>query len=201
MQVYIIRHGQTDWNVEGRFQGQTDIPLNPTGQGQAVRNGQLLAHILGDGAGEYDFIASPLGRTRETMERIRAEMGLDPQAYGLEERLKEICFGDWEGHTTAELKKLFPQRVKERSRGKWDFIAPGEMAESYEILSWRTGAWMRGLLRPTVAVTHGGVIRSFFRLFGSLTPNEACTMEVPQDRVLSIRFNQQEPAASELHWL
>ncbi|MFB9912453.1 histidine phosphatase family protein [Rhizobium paknamense] len=196
MQVYIIRHGQTDWNVEGRFQGQTDIPLNATGRGQAMRNGELLAHILADRVGDFDFVSSPLGRTRETMERIRAEMGLDPKLYAVDDRLKEICFGEWEGHTTAELKKLFPQRVKERARGKWDFIAPGEHAESYEILSWRTGAWMRSLEKPTIAVTHGGVIRSFFRLFGGLDPNEACAMDVPQDRVLSVNI-----AEGALHWL
>lgn len=196
MLLYVIRHGQTDWNAEGRFQGQTDIPLNNTGRTQAAQNGELLASVLGDSVNHYDFVASPLGRTRETMELLRGRMQLVPHDYQTDERLKEICFGDWEGNTTAELKKLFPDRVKERSRAKWDFLAPGDHAESYEILSWRTGAWLASLKRPTVAVTHGGVIRSFFRLIGNTDGNEACGMNIPQDRVLKIDL-----ALRQLHWL
>jgi broad specificity phosphatase PhoE len=184
--LYIIRHGQTDWNAEGRFQGQTDIPLNAIGRGQAMRNGELLAVVLGDTLSDYDFVASPLGRTRETMELLRSRMQLPPQAYETDDRLKEICFGDWEGSTPAELKQHYPDRLKERSRGKWDFLAPGHHAESYEILSWRTGAWLASLKNPTIAVTHGGVIRSFFRLIGDVDGNEACSMNIPQDRVLKI---------------
>lgn len=196
MILYVIRHGQTDWNAEGRFQGQTDIPLNALGRQQAMQNGNLLASLLGDRISEFDFIASPLGRTRETMELIRRQMQLPAQAYDTDERLKEICFGDWEGSTTAELKKQFPQRLKERSRGKWDFLAPGQHAESYEILSWRTGAWLASLQKDTIAVTHGGVIRSFFRLIGDVDGNEACDMNIPQDRVLRI-----DTASKQLLWL
>ncbi|MCM2294519.1 phosphoglycerate mutase family protein [Allorhizobium sp. BGMRC 0089] len=194
--LYLVRHGQTDWNAEGRFQGQTDIPLNATGRGQAMRNGQTLAHILGPRIQDFDFVASPLGRTRETMERMRTEMGLDPKEYRIDDRLKEICFGDWEGHTTAELKKLYPGKVKGRSLGKWDFIPPGPHAESYEILSWRTGAWLASVERPTVAVTHGGVIRSFFRLIGKVAEDDACAMPIPQDSLLSIDL-----AGGNLVWL
>jgi broad specificity phosphatase PhoE len=194
--LYVIRHGQTDWNAEGRFQGQTDIPLNETGRAQATNNGILLAALLGETITNYNFVASPLGRTRETMELLRAQMKVDPTDYQLDERLKEICFGDWEGSTTAELKKQFPDRVKERSRGKWDFLAPGEHAESYEILSWRTGAWLASIKCPTIAVTHGGVIRSFFRLIGNTPANDACSMNIPQDRVLKIDLETRA-----LHWL
>jgi broad specificity phosphatase PhoE len=194
--LYVIRHGQTDWNAEGRFQGQTDIPLNATGRDQAMRNGELLAVVLGDTTSHYDFVASPLGRTRETMELLRTKMQLSPHIYDMDERLKEICFGDWEGSTPSELKKQFPERLKERSRGKWDFLAPGHHAESYEILSWRTGAWLASLKKPTVAVTHGGVIRSFFRLIGGVSADEACDMPIPQDRILKIDVD-----AGTLDWL
>lgn len=196
MLIYVIRHGQTDWNAEGRFQGQTDIPLNDTGRNQAMRNGAFLRTVLGDTVTRYDFIASPLGRTRETMELLRSQMHLPQQAYDMDDRLKEICFGDWEGNTTAELKKQFPDHLKERSRGKWDFLAPGQHAESYEILSWRTGAWLASLKKPTIAVTHGGVIRSFFRLIGGVDADEACSMNIPQDQVLRIDMDAQT-----LEWL
>jgi len=104
----MIRHGQTDWNAEGRLQGQKDIPLNPLGRSQATSNGERLHQLIGTG-GEFAFVASPLSCTRETMERLRIAMGLDPKAYRTESRLVEVSFGDWEGHTMAEIKQTVPE--------------------------------------------------------------------------------------------
>ena len=190
MLIYMIRHGQTDWNAEGRMQGQKDIGLNAIGRQQAHDNGLKLAQILGDQAGDLDFVSSPLGRTRDTMERLRGAMGLPPADYRLDDRLKELSFGDWEGSTLPELAKVSPERVAERARQKWGFIPPGDDAESYEILSWRIGAWLKSVERPTVCVSHGGVIRSCFRLIGDVSEDEACEMNIPQDRILRIDRDQ-----------
>lgn len=184
MPIYLIRHGETDWNAEGRLQGQKDIALNATGRAQAAGNGRTLAALIGDAAG-YDFVASPLLRTRATMEILRGAMGLDPLAYRTDERLIELSFGDWEGHTLAELMEIAPERVAERTRGKWDFIPPGEAAESYEILCWRVGSWLAGISGPTVCVAHGGVCRALFRLNG-MEPEEAASTPIHQDRILRI---------------
>ncbi|MCX8996374.1 phosphoglycerate mutase family protein [Rhizobiaceae bacterium BDR2-2] len=186
MLIYVIRHGQTDWNAEQRMQGQRDIPLNSLGRAQATGNGEALKAVLGASAAAYDYVASPLGRTRETMERMRSAMGLDPRNYTTDARLVEVSFGDWEGFTLAELAQRFPERVAERERSKWDFIPPGPAAESYEILSWRVGSWLASVNRPTVCVCHGGVIRSLFRLVGGLEPDQAAVAETPQDRILSV---------------
>ncbi len=186
MLIYVIRHGQTDWNAESRLQGQKDIPLNDFGRQQATGNGVALGGILGADVRHFDFVASPLGRTRETMERVRLAMGLAPEAYRTDERLKEVSFGDWEGHTLPELKRSAPQRIAERRAVKWDFIPPGKDAESYEILSWRIAAWLRDVTKPTVCVSHGGVIRVLFKLFGEMEAEEAATAAIPQDRLLRI---------------
>ena len=185
MLVYLIRHGETDWNVEGRLQGQRDIPLNETGRAQAAGNGRALKALLGDSAGDFDFVASPLSRTRETMELLRGAMGLDPTAYRTDSRLVELSFGDWEGHTLPELVATFAERVAERDRSKWDFIPPGDDAESYEILSWRIGSWLADIRRPTVCVSHGGVSRAAFRLHG-MPPEEAAHTPIRQDRMMRI---------------
>lgn len=182
----MVRHGQTDWNAENRFQGQQDIPLNATGRAQATGNGATLARLLGKQAADYDFVASPLDRTRETMERLRAAMGLDPKGYRMDIRLKEVCFGDWEGLTVPEIDRLYPDRVAARALGKWDFIPPGDNAESYEILSWRIGAWLNSVDAPCICVSHGGVIRSLFRLVANISQDEACEMNIPQDRILKV---------------
>lgn len=189
MLIYLIRHGQTDWNAESRLQGQKDIPLNDTGRQQATGNGIALGTILGADATQFDFVASPLGRTRETMERLRRAMDLDPTAYRTDDRLKEVSFGDWEGFTLPELKRSVPERIAERRKVKWDFIPPGDDAESYEILSWRVAAWLKDVNKPTVCVSHGGVIRALFKLFGEMDEDEAASAAIPQDRLLRIAGN------------
>ena len=74
-ELYFIRHGETDWNAEGRYQGSKDIPLNERGRGQAQLNGGLLRQLLergGRAPTEFSWYVSPLGRTRETMNLVRA---------------------------------------------------------------------------------------------------------------------------------
>ncbi|MCY1664424.1 histidine phosphatase family protein [Rhizobium sp. SL86] len=186
MLIYMIRHGQTDWNAEGRLQGQKDIGLNDKGRAQARHNGATLRMLVGDDVGEFAFVASPLSRTRETMQIARQEMGLEPLDYQTDERLVELSFGDWEGHTLDEIRAISPERLKMRSRQKWAFIPPGSDAESYEILSWRVGAWLQSVDRPTVCVSHGGVIRSVLKLVGGWDELEAARCDIPQDRVLVI---------------
>lgn len=180
---YIIRHGQTSWNAEWRLQGQQNIPLNDIGRQQARQNGVRLRALAGSFDG-YDFVASPLDRARQTMELARAAAGLDPLAYRIDNRLKEICFGDWEGYTGREIKAIDRARHRERQEKKWDFLPPGDLAESYEILSWRVGSWLKSLTQPTVAVCHGGVIRCLFKLVGGVAREDAANLDIPQDRVL-----------------
>lgn len=196
MLIYMVRHGQTDWNAESRFQGQKDIPLNALGRAQASGNGLALKEILGDQIDRFDFVASPLGRTRETMERLRSSIGLEPNLYNTDERLLEVCFGDWEGFTTRELRKLYPEKVAARIADKWGFIPPGQGAESYEILSWRVGSWLASVTRPTVCVSHGGVMRSVLKMVGGVTPEEACGLHIAQDRILRV-----DRDAGEVRWL
>ncbi|HEV7284349.1 MAG TPA: histidine phosphatase family protein, partial [Kaistia sp.] len=139
--LIFIRHGETDWNAEGRFQGQRDIPLNAHGRNQAQRNGRALAEQMPEAAG-FDFVASPLERTRQTMEIARSAMGLDPSGYRLDPILKEITFGRWEGYTAPELMQRWPDLVAERDVDKWGFQPP--QGESYAMLSVRIGTWLAG---------------------------------------------------------
>jgi len=184
--IYVVRHGQTDWNAERRLQGQKDIPLNAIGREQARLNGIDLAAIIKVEGIAFDFVASPLTRTRQTMEIMRTAMGIDPRGYRTDERLVEVSFGDWEGFTLKELKATQRDRVSERNLNKWDFIPPGDDAESYEIMSWRSASWLNSVDKPTVCVTHGGVIRSLFKMIGDVPKHEAAEGEIWQDRILKI---------------
>jgi broad specificity phosphatase PhoE len=183
--IYFVRHGQTPWNAEQRLQGQADIDINAVGREQADRNGRRLAELIPDPA-VFDFVASPMRRTRETMERARAAMGLDTLAYRTDARLVEVNFGDWQGFTFAELEAREPGVSGARQLDKWDFVPPGEDAESYEMLTRRIRPWLLEVTRPTVCVTHGGVLRAIFRLVADLPKNKAAALEIPQDRVLRV---------------
>ncbi|RWM58337.1 histidine phosphatase family protein [Mesorhizobium sp.] len=183
--VYIARHGQTVWNAESRLQGQADTDLNPLGCEQATRNGHRLAEFVHNPE-DFDFVASPMRRTRQTMERIRAAMRLDPRAYRTDPRLVEMSFGDWQGLTFPELEAQHLGSGRERRLDKWNFLPPGEGAESYQMLLERVKPWFDALDRPTVCVTHGGVVRALFRMVLGMPEKEAANLNVPQDRLLRL---------------
>lgn len=183
--VYFVRHGQTEWNAEFRLQGQAEKDITELGREQATRNGRRLAEVI-DRPGEFDFVASPMRRTRETMELVRTAMHLPPRDYTTDARLVEVHFGDWQGSTFAELEAAAPGSTKAREMGKWDFVPPGDGAESYEMLLRRIRPWFEALSRQTVCVTHGGVMRTIFRLVEDMPGNEASVVEILQDQVLRL---------------
>jgi probable phosphoglycerate mutase len=183
--LYYIRHGETDWNVESRLQGQRDIPINARGRAQADCCGEILRDLLARESGEPDFVASPLGRARETMERIRTVLGRGPRNYRTDERLAEVSFGLWEGLTLAELAARFPDEAAARERDKWGFTPP--QAESYATMSLRMRAWYDALDRDTVAVAHGGTLRGLIVQLGIASKDEAPFLDIMQGIVYVIR--------------
>ncbi len=183
--IYFVRHGETDWNAERRLQGQRDTDLNDTGRGQAARNGQVLSERIGDPQA-FDFVASPLRRTRETMEIVRRELGLATEGYRTDGRLREIHFGDWEGLTWAELKARDPEAHTARRADPWSTAAPGHDGESYAELSQRALEWFHEVERDTVVVSHGGVLRCLRGHVERMPQAEIPSSDALQDRFLLI---------------
>lgn len=183
--LVFIRHGQTDWNAEGRMQGQRDIPLNDTGRAQARRNGQALrAFLEARGLAHEDlaFLASPLSRAVETMQIVCRELGRAEDAFVRDERLREITFGAWEGYTIPELADLHPERTARRKADKWGFVPPE--GESYSMLANRIDAWLATVTRPSLVVSHGGVMRVLRGRLSGVPREEIPTLDTPQDKVL-----------------
>ena len=183
--LYYIRHGETDWNVEGRLQGRRDIPINANGRAQADGCGAILRDLLARESGTPDFVASPLGRARETMERVRGVLGLDATDYRIDAQLTEVSFGLWEGFTLAELAARFPDEAAARERDKWDFTPP--QAESYATMSLRMRAWYDTLKRDVIAVAHGGTLRGLVVQLGLASKDEAPFLDIKQGVVYVIR--------------
>jgi len=181
MPLYYVRHGETDWNVEGRLQGQRDVSLNANGRLQAVACGGILGKLLaGEGRrpADFDFVASPLARARETMELMRAALGAEASDYRLDPRLMELSFGDWEGFTLEEVRARDPGGIAARERDKWRFVPPH--GESYQMLSTRIGAWRETIGERTIAVAHGGGARTLIALAGIAPPETAPAMSIEQ---------------------
>jgi probable phosphoglycerate mutase len=174
---YFVRHGETDWNAEGRLQGQRDIPLNDVGRVQAEEVGTILGRIA-KRPEDLAYVSSPLSRTRETMELMRRRLGLHQTAYRQDDRLKELSFGAWEGLTWPEVEVKNPKLAAARIADKWN-VAPPE-GESYEMLARRISPFVETMERPCVVVSHGGVGRALMARLGGLAREHAAEVYVRQ---------------------
>ena len=177
--VYLARHGQTEWNVAGRRQGQLDSPLTPNGLLQARRNAALLSSHQIDAV-----FASPLGRARQTAEILAKALPVQ-----VLDDLAEVAHGEWSGLTSAEIDAAWPGQRAIRERDKYSFRFPG--GESYADADVRVGralaAMVRsGSLRPLV-VSHEMVGRMLVKQLAGLTADEALRRDHPSDVVYRVR--------------
>ncbi len=183
--LYFVRHGETDWNVEGRLQGRQDVPLNALGREQAARAGRTLRKLLAS-AGivpeRLTFQCSPLGRTRETLEILRRELGLPPAGGEFDARLVEFTFGRWEGLTWPEVCAADPELALAREADKWNFTPPG--GESYADMAERLTPWLDAQDQTSIVISHGGVARALMHMIGGLSLERAPTADIWQGRVL-----------------
>ena len=179
--LYYVRHGQTAWNAEGRLQGHLDSELTDAGRAHADRSAEILLDLIerdGRAFEDFDYVASPLGRARTTMQRVRAALGLDPERYRLDARLAEVSYGRWDGFTFPELQAREEEGLVARERDKWGFAPPG--GESYADLLGRVGAWHDTVVRDSVVVAHGGTARVLMVHMGITVPEKAPAAVVDQ---------------------
>ena len=189
--IYYIRHGETGWNAQGRLQGVQDVPLNNLGRRQSVHAGHILADLLGrDGrdARSLKFVCSPLGRVRESMELLREVLKLPPREYAIDDRLREIGYGEWEGLTLPEAQAKDPGLFARRQAEKWSVAPPG--GENYVSVQARMRDWHSGLEDDTVAVAHGGTARALMVALGFLTPDRAADLTIGQGCVYVFRDSE-----------
>ncbi len=179
--LFLVRHGETDWNREGRLQGAQDIPLNALGREQAAEAAARLRGLVHGYAG-LDFVCSPMQRAQETMQILRRQLGLPAAAYRIEERLRELTFGEWEGFTWRQVRASAREQALARERDKWGFVPPG--GESYRMLAERIRPVLAELRRETVIVSHGGVARAALALIGAVPPQEAAMVDIWQGKIL-----------------
>jgi probable phosphoglycerate mutase len=149
MRALFIRHGLTGWNEAGRVQGHTDVPLSPAGRAQVEG-----WHVPPDLAGARCFV-SPLGRAGETARLLGfAEPTVD-------DRLREMAWGGYEGETLADLRRRLGQSLADEEARGLDFRAPG--GESPREVAARLASFLRDAGRTAgdmVVVAHKGILRA-----------------------------------------
>jgi broad specificity phosphatase PhoE len=182
--IYYIRHGETSWNAQGRLQGTQDIALNDLGRRQAAHAGNVLADLLardGRDKAALPFVASPLQRARVTMELVRGALKLPAETYALDDRLREIGYGVWEGSTLAEMQAADPELYARRLTAKWTMAPKG--GETYAEVQQRMRDWYDSVKGDTVAVAHGGTARALMVALGIETPASAADLSIEQGAV------------------
>lgn len=186
--IYYIRHGETSWNKQGRLQGTQDVALNELGRAQAAHAGHVLADLFardGRDKASLPFVSSPLGRARATMELVRGVLELPPDGYSLDDRLREIGYGVWEGSTLAEMQVADPELYARRLSAKWTMAPQG--GETYAEVEVRMRDWYDELRADTVAVAHGGTARALMVALGIETPFSAADLLIEQGAVYVFR--------------
>jgi broad specificity phosphatase PhoE len=135
--LFLIRHGETDWNVEGRYQGQADPPLNDRGLRQAHELGDKLASV------NLDLLyTSPLLRSEQTAEIISRKLAIP---FYKDERLMEINQGKWQTRLRSEIEALYPDLFRRWETEPWEVTPPG--GESLEQVGQRVFAAIDELLQ------------------------------------------------------
>lgn len=149
----LIRHGPTAWTREKRLQGHTDVPLSAEGC-ETVSRWRVSPALSG-----YEWASSPLGRATETA------LLLGAVAPRIEPRLMEMSYGEWEGRRLQDLRAELGEAMAENEARGLDFRPAG--GESPRELQRRLSPWLDEVARrgrPTVAVTHHGVVRALLSL-------------------------------------
>jgi probable phosphoglycerate mutase len=179
--VFLARHGQTAYNLEGRFQGQLPVPLDDTGLAQAG--------ALAERAATHDFAklwCSPLLRARETADIVAARIGLEPHE---DPRLMETDAGAWTDRFFADVQAEAPDAFAAFAGGEPDFAFPG--GESFAQQGIRVAAALAAIEQgtlPALVVCHGGVIR--IAIFQRVCRGVAMSERVPNGALIPL-----EPAA------
>lgn len=179
--IYLLRHGQTDYNRDGRLQGQTDSQLTSLGMAQVQAMANVLAEQIGDVEG-WRILASPLRRTRQSAAIVARTLRLPVE---IDPALIEVGCGSWENRMYADLRVEQPEAFAGRG---WVFNSPD--GERFEDVDGRVRPWLQALPpegeRKVIAVSHG-IAGSLMRgAYLGLSQEETLGQDTPQDAIFRL---------------
>lgn len=178
--IYLLRHGETNYNTQGRYQGQLDSPLTERGREQVQQNARMLKSLIGD-ADEWTILSSPMGRAMQSTAILCETLGYDSNKVRQDTRLTEVAVGQWAGLTMAEIQQQWPALLTNTDAFNWYFRAPD--GETYEAVVKRLTALLETIqpLSKVIVVSHGLTGRILRGVYAGLSKEETLKLEVSQD--------------------
>jgi broad specificity phosphatase PhoE len=182
-ELWLVRHGQTDWNLQGRFQGQSDVPLNATGLSQAEAYAATL-----DGQAFDALYSSDLGRAFQTAYAISLRTGL---AVHTDPRLREIHQGEWQGRTVEQIRAEYNEGTQAKGTVR-DLTARAPGGESVQEVSQRMAEAADAIARAypegrVLLVGHGLALATLICQAGGIPLNQAYA-HIPENTQATIIF-------------
>lgn len=194
--IYLLRHGETELNVKGRYQGELDSALTSDGIEQVKKNAKLLK-ILIDNPKEWEFISSPLGRAQQSTDIVCEVIGYDRNKVKMDDRLKEVSVDKWAGLTTKEIEKSWPELMENTNNYNWYFNSPS--GESYNSVVERVSEWLHSIQNKekVIVMSHGLTGRIIRGVYQGITKDQALVLEVSQNTFFKLSDKQIESFCSE----
>jgi len=183
--VILVRHGQTEWNVEGRYQGRLNSPLTEKGKEQVKVSALKIAKAV-DLKGDFKIYSSPIGRAKESCFIICDELGIAKEDVIFDDRIQEFHYGIFEGKTRVECKEKYPQILADREANKWDYVIEG--GESYVLVTKRLIQWLESIKdeKTVIMVAHEMVNRALRGIYCELDNESMLTLRQANDIVIKL---------------
>lgn len=182
--IYLLRHGQTVWNVEGRYQGQLDSPLTKKGEEQAKENAQKLSKYIE--VKKVKLFSSPLGRAKSTAEIIARFNDIKSSDIIFKEELQEVSYGIFEGKTKEICRTEYAKVFAAREADKFNYVL--EDGESYDKVYMRLHHWLN-LVKDEeviVVVAHEMINRALRGIYCDLEPEEMLRLRQANDVLIKL---------------
>jgi len=192
--IILLRHGQTLWNVEGRYQGQLNSDLTGLGKEQAKKNAIKIAKLIEiRKRNSFKFFSSPLGRAKETAYIISDTLGLNRKDIVFDSNMQEVHYGIFEGKSKDFCKAAYAKEFQEREANKWSYVLEGG-GESYEMVTQRIYRWLERVKDEecVLLVAHEMINRALRGIYCSYDKETMLHLRQKNDVVLKLEANQEK---------
>jgi probable phosphoglycerate mutase len=183
--IILLRHGETLWNVEGRYQGKLNSDLTLLGREQSKQNALKISNLINIGK-PFKILSSPLGRAKESTLIICATLGIDNKKIVFDKNIQEISYGIFEGKTKEFCQNNYKELYEAREVNKWSYLLEG--AESYEMVKKRLYLCLEELKNEklVIVVAHEMINRVLRGIYCDYSHNKILTLRQANDIVFKL---------------
>jgi len=188
--IILLRHGETEWNIEGRYQGQLNSNLTNLGKEQALNNAFKIEREICLNE-PFKFFSSPLGRAKESTLIICEALGIESEKIIYEENLQEVNYGIFEGKTKFFCQTKLKQQFNDREANKWEYVVNG--GESYEMVTQRLLIWLKSIEneKNIIVVAHEMINRALRGIYCKYAQEKILGLRQSNDVVIKLENSKE----------